>query len=217
MGSPACNDPSLVVPVHELSQSSGACSITGGYVYRGCRMPGFDGTYFYGDYCDGIVRSFEIQGGAATNHQNWSVGNLVFDLTSFGRDAQGEIYVCDRDDGGGVTGSVIMLVPPFTEFEVSGIGSGDGFLLNRTGAWTWEDLEFSSMHPVDNYGVYRGTPGGNFECIHSTLATDWPLGGDATDPGPGQLQAYLVTATFGAEETSGGTPPRTLINPCPAP
>jgi glucose/arabinose dehydrogenase len=222
-GSPSepCNDPSLHVPVHELSQGIGVCSITGGHVYRGCRMAKFNGTYFYGDYCDGNVRSFEIQGGAATNHVNW--GNLGFSLgfglTSFGRDAQGEIYVCDRQNGGDNTGEVIKLLPPFSEFEVSGAGvrEVEQFLLHRTESWTWEDLEFNSMHPVDYYSVYRGQPGGTFDCIHSTLSTEWPMGGDPTNPDPGGLLAYLVTATDRTEETMGDDPPRDLNTPCSSP
>src|SRR5207253_2882455 len=34
------------------------CSITGGFVYRGCRMPDLRGRYFYSDFCSGFIRSF---------------------------------------------------------------------------------------------------------------------------------------------------------------
>lgn len=220
-GSPNCNDPSLTTPVLEYDSTMVACSVTGGYVYRGCRMPQFDGIYFYGDYCDGTVRSFKIVGGLAMQRSNWTSqvdpgGTLLFGLTSFGTDAQGEIYVVDRNPG-----SVIKFLPPFTELEVSGVGAADSFLLHRNGNWTWEDLAYSTMHPVDYYSVYRGTPNSSFTCIHSTTSTDW-VAGDATVPGPGQLLAYLVTAQFKptamtVEDSSAGSPPRTLINPCAQP
>jgi len=214
-GSPNCNDPSLTDPVVDFT-SVGACSVTGGYVYRGCRMPNFEGTYFYGDYCDGSIRSFEIAGGVAINPATWQgqvdpTSSLLFGLTSFGTDAQGEIYIADRSPG-----SIVKMMPPYADLEVSGAGAADRFLLNRTGNWSWEDVEYSTMHPTDYYQVYRGTPDGTFECIHSTASTDW-AGGDALEPASGQLLAYLVTAVDGTDETSGGTPPRTLTSPCAAP
>ena len=49
-----------------------AAPITGGVVYRGCRMPGYAGTYFYGDFCSGFVRSFRLQGGQAVDQRDWT-------------------------------------------------------------------------------------------------------------------------------------------------
>ena len=45
----------LVPPVAEYSHDVGGCSVTGGYVYRGPGLPELDGTYFYGDYCSGLI------------------------------------------------------------------------------------------------------------------------------------------------------------------
>ena len=41
-----------VPPVVEYPHSAG-CSVSGGYVYRGARVPAAVGRYFYGDYCCG--------------------------------------------------------------------------------------------------------------------------------------------------------------------
>ena len=212
---PACNDSELRLPVLEYTHSASACSITGGPVYRGCRMPNFRGRYFYGDYCGGTILSMEVVGGAATNLQNWTFlvgGPFPFDLTSFGFDAQGEVYFADRD------GEIRKIVPPLTDLEVSGNGVSDPdqFLLHPAGNWTWEDLEFNSMYPIEYYRVYRGVPNGTFDCIHSTLTNDWDIG-DLVDPVPGELLAYIVTAVNTTDETSSGNPPRTLANPCGAP
>ena len=49
---PAAPPPGSRCPCVEYGRGDG-CSITGGVVYRGCRMPGYHGTYFYGDYCSG--------------------------------------------------------------------------------------------------------------------------------------------------------------------
>ena len=89
--------------------------------------------------------------------------------------------------------------------------------MHRSGNWSWEDLEYSTMHPVDFYRVYRGQPGGVFQCIHSAAEPGWPAG-DPVVPTPGALLAYLVTAVSpSGEESSSGDPERTLTDPCPAP
>ena len=49
----------LTLPVLDYDHGDG-CSVIGGSVYRGCRMPGYAGTYFYGDYCTAFVRSFRF-------------------------------------------------------------------------------------------------------------------------------------------------------------
>lgn len=43
---------SEVMPIFAYPHSFGK-SITGGYVYRGCDYPEFNGDYFYGDYTSG--------------------------------------------------------------------------------------------------------------------------------------------------------------------
>jgi glucose/arabinose dehydrogenase len=90
----SCNQAGLVLPVVEYGHTGGACSITGGYVYRGTRVPALAGHYLYADFCAGFVRSFRYVGGAATDPRDWSQrlspgGNV----SSFGEDARGELYV----------------------------------------------------------------------------------------------------------------------------
>jgi glucose/arabinose dehydrogenase len=211
-GAPSCNDASLTLPVWEVQQGAGACSITGGYVYRGCRMANYQGHYFWTDYCDGRVRSFLISVGAPTLEVDHSATIAPsFGITSFGRDGQGEVYTVHQN------GTIRKLVPPLSDFEVSGNGVLDTetFLLSDSGDWTWEDLRYNSSHPVDYYSVYRTTLGGIFDCIHATNATSWA--GDTATPLPGEVYAYLVTATNASGvETSGGAG-RTLGIDCPAP
>jgi glucose/arabinose dehydrogenase len=87
----SCNQSGLVQPVHEYNHSDG-CSVTGGHVYRGTALAGLQGHYFYGDFCDGWVRSFRVDGGRAVDHREWSLGSLG-QITSFGVDAAGELYI----------------------------------------------------------------------------------------------------------------------------
>jgi glucose/arabinose dehydrogenase len=75
-----------VGPVYEYSHSTGGCSVTGGYVYRGSAVPAARGRYFFGDYCNGVVWS---RGGGKVRTEPFKVAQL----SSFGEDADGELYL----------------------------------------------------------------------------------------------------------------------------
>lgn len=103
-----CNATSLTLPVIDYDHAGGACSVTGGYVYRGnlSALQPLRGTYFYADFCAGFVRSFRFAGGQATELTDWAAlappGAFV---TSFGEDAAGELYVMTS------TGGLYRIVP----------------------------------------------------------------------------------------------------------
>lgn len=111
-GQPACdcNDPGFTFPVTAYSHDDG-CSITGGYVYRGCAIPSLYGTYFYSDYCTATIWSFRWDGAnGTTDSTDWTtefdpaIGSIG-GVSSFGEDAYGELYICDL--GGGEVFKVI--------------------------------------------------------------------------------------------------------------
>jgi glucose/arabinose dehydrogenase len=91
-GSGSCSTAGLEPPVIEYNHSGGACSVTGGYAYRGSAIPELAGHYFYSDYCAGFLRSFLYLNGAATDQRTWDVGTIG-SVTSFGEDAAGEMYI----------------------------------------------------------------------------------------------------------------------------
>ena len=95
-----CNSGGLTLPVLDYPHLSGACSVTGGYVYRGSAVSALQGTYFYADFCAGFVRSFRYQNGQPTEQKEWPLlrppGSFV---TSFGEDAAGELYVMTQGGG----------------------------------------------------------------------------------------------------------------------
>ena len=68
------------------------CAAIGGYVYRGQGIPALSGHYFYGDLCQGWVRSFRYDEGRVVDQRGWNFPNFSF-LVGFGRDARGELYV----------------------------------------------------------------------------------------------------------------------------
>jgi glucose/arabinose dehydrogenase len=84
-------------PVAEYSHEGGGCSVTGGYVYRGSKVPAAAGRYFYGDYCSGNVWSLKIVGGRATSLREEPF--KVQGLSSFGQDSAGELYLMSVSSG----------------------------------------------------------------------------------------------------------------------
>ena len=91
--SATCDQTGLTLPVLEYDHSNGACSVTGGYVYRGTSIQGLAGTYFYADFCARWVRSFRMSNGQATELTEWTALMPGSTVTSFGQDANGELYI----------------------------------------------------------------------------------------------------------------------------
>jgi len=91
-----CDRTGLTLPVIDYTHADG-CSITGGYVYRGHAVPTLAGTYFYADFCNGWVRSFRYQNGQAGNPREWPMLKPGGQVTSFGEDAAGELYILEAD------------------------------------------------------------------------------------------------------------------------
>jgi hypothetical protein len=80
------------MPALTYDHAGSACTVIGGFVYRGRRIPSIVGDYFYADYCAGWLRSFRYANGAATDRREWNmqhIGNVV----SFGEDSAGEMYI----------------------------------------------------------------------------------------------------------------------------
>jgi glucose/arabinose dehydrogenase len=82
-----------VPPVAQYSHSAG-CSVTGGYVYRGTRVPALRGRYVYADYCSGrlwTMRAGPNPGGV--REDTGRLGVRLGNVTSFGEGSAGELYV----------------------------------------------------------------------------------------------------------------------------
>lgn len=90
-----CDTTGLTLPVIEVSHGdAGACSITGGVVYRGEQIPEIDGHYFYSDYCGGYLRSFLYEDGEVVDEADWTPQvDVAGRVVSFGLDGAGEMYV----------------------------------------------------------------------------------------------------------------------------
>ena len=116
-----CDPASYRPPIFDYAHSSDRCSITGGYVYRGAAgaLPG--GTYVYGDFCSGEILAWD---GTAQS----VLLDTSLNVSSFGEDEQGELYVVDL---GGTVSRIAAAAPPCT-YEVS--PSRATFAMNGGGA-----------------------------------------------------------------------------------
>lgn len=114
---PAAFQP-LVDPIHEYPHSVGS-SITGGYVYRG-RLLGsaFRGRYFFADFVRSRVWSAGLQVDSAGDARVTDVNEHTADLggaatlagvSSFGVDAEGEIYIVSYSRG-----VILKIIGPLT-------------------------------------------------------------------------------------------------------
>jgi glucose/arabinose dehydrogenase len=92
--SQGCDTTGLELPITEYDHSQG-CSITGGHVYRGERLPGLAGHYIYGDYCSGRIWAVRYDGDSIT--QNGLIVDSALMVTSFGTDESGNLYVLASD------------------------------------------------------------------------------------------------------------------------
>jgi len=68
-------------------------SITGGYVYRGKKIPALRGAYVYGDYKTGTVWAFRQSGGKVTEYGQVVGPNPIRFVASFAEDQAGEQYL----------------------------------------------------------------------------------------------------------------------------
>lgn len=91
-----CRAGALTAPVIEVSHDEGACSITGGYVYRGRQSPAMAGNYFFADICAGKIWGAAQVGGRWVRAQ---VAGGVGAISSFGESSTGELYAVDINSG----------------------------------------------------------------------------------------------------------------------
>ncbi|MBI65613.1 MAG: glucose dehydrogenase, partial [Candidatus Marinimicrobia bacterium] len=110
-----CDTTNLILPIFEYPNDANyvktilgirqknmhGCSITGGYVYRGEKIPELYGKYVFGDYCTGKIWSFKYDDNQLTNLEDHSknilnsINKKEFYLSSFGELANGEILLVD--------------------------------------------------------------------------------------------------------------------------
>ena len=91
----SCEAENLIRPIHSYPHENGSCSITGGYVYRGQRIPSLYGMYIYGDFCSGKIWGLSQSDGNTVLNQELLDSSTQ--IASFAEDNDGEIYILAFD------------------------------------------------------------------------------------------------------------------------
>ena len=84
----------LELPVWEYGRDQGI-AIIGGYVYRGPTATALTGSYVYGDYGSGRIWALTI--GSTGTPSNTLLDDTTLQISSFGLDGNGELYICAFD------------------------------------------------------------------------------------------------------------------------
>ncbi|SMP62468.1 PQQ-dependent sugar dehydrogenase [Noviherbaspirillum suwonense] len=101
-----CTSQGSVLPALDYAHdaaSGNACSIIGGFTYRGAAIPELRGTYLYSDLCAGWLKGFRYQNGAATGQVDFRITGAGT-ILSFGEDSLRELYLLTAE------GSVYRIV-----------------------------------------------------------------------------------------------------------
>ncbi len=92
--SDSCDQSGLILPIWEYDHSEGQ-SITGGYVYRGTSLSELAGQYIYGDFSSGKIWALDVSD--IDNPSNSELLDTGLNISSFGIDADNELYICSFD------------------------------------------------------------------------------------------------------------------------
>jgi glucose/arabinose dehydrogenase len=122
-----CHAAAFSQPFYTYNHDVG-CAVVGGFVYRGCKIPGLQGTYFYADYCQGTIHSLRYSGGVITEHVDRTAelapGGIldIGSISSFGLDGEGELLILDS--GGGELFRIQPKLPHGPDCNSNGIADG---------------------------------------------------------------------------------------------
>jgi hypothetical protein len=105
--------PGSVDPIIDYDRTTGG-TVIGGYIYRGTQVPALQGKYVFGDYLSRKIFTLDYDGTTVSNFQDITAqlfptrqgGFNLSNPSSFGEDANGELYITDIGNG-----SVYKIVP----------------------------------------------------------------------------------------------------------
>lgn len=91
-----------IAPIWEYDHQIGK-SITGGFVYRGSRLPVLDGMYVYADFISGRIWALKFDEAAGKVTKSMGIASTGFPVLAFGEDENGELYyMLETIDGKGI-------------------------------------------------------------------------------------------------------------------
>ena len=206
--------PDPISPPAAEHPHSEARSLTGGRVYRGSRLPELVGAYLYGDWSTGRVWGIKHDGHKVVWHRE--LVDTPFNITGFGADHAGEIYVIDQVSGfyrleptteadrpsrpfptrlseTGLFASVVAHRPieAALPFDVAAPQWADGATMQRLAFLT--GLERIEQKPQHNAGGAWTLPDGSV--LIQTLTLD--VLDDAGKPAPRRIETRLMVRQQG--------------------
>ena len=196
---------SLTWPVFEYNHSGGACSVTGGFVYRGSEFENLNGLYIFTDYCNGVFRGIQQAGGEWLDYE--LTGPQGFGWTTFGENSSLDLFVANSN------GNIYKIIDPCAEF-VAEI-TADGSSLTATAGTSYVWIENGVILEGINTPNYIGTEGNTYQvsvtavdgCVslsdEFTIEVPCPI--DVVPDGTiNILDLLLVSSNFGCSESCEG-------------
>ena len=228
-GTLPCNDPTYTPPVLQYDHADG-CSVSGGYVYRGSRLPQLRGAYFFGDFCAGTIWLAAPQGTALNVRR---LAQTISTVTSFGEDSQGELYLGTLDGSlyfltsatGSAADRVGLYDPKASRFHLRQAGGADQAIsfggrnngwLPVAGDWDGDGKSTYGFYDVRRnvFRLKNSLSGGNADRLRrvpaqpaASLAVTGDWNGDGTDtvgvynPATGTFRLSNAVAGNGLEIT----------------
>jgi glucose/arabinose dehydrogenase len=182
-----------VDPIHEYPRSDGF-SVSGGYVYRG-PISSLQGDYFFADYGSARVWSFRYDGANKTEFLNRTPQLLpsagtINEISSFGEDNAGNLYILDLGSNDGVNGGEIYRIESVVQAEpLVPAGASWQYLDNGTNQGTaWRGRLFDDT-------TWKTGPAqlGYGESDQATVVDCGPAEGNECVPGNNPANKYITT------------------------
>ncbi|HVY25345.1 MAG TPA: PQQ-dependent sugar dehydrogenase [Polyangiaceae bacterium] len=79
-----------------ITGHEGDKAMIGGVVYRGSKIPGACGRYFYSNWPSGVIKSIVVKDGKLQGQAFTHTGLGLANLDSFGEDGEGEMYIATQ-------------------------------------------------------------------------------------------------------------------------
>ena len=184
--------PARVNPIFDYPHTTGQ-TVIGGYIYRGQQIPALQGVYVFGDYLGpsgGSARVFTLNydGTTASNFQDITSqlfpipvtgGNVsLVNLSSFGEDAAGELYLTDIGNG-----NVYKISPMLVSAASRKTHSGVPFDI---------DLPLTGLRGIE---CRSGGTNGSYTMIFKFALPISSVGGASVTSGIGSVSSRMIDSS----------------------
>lgn len=210
-----CNNPpsncdptnSTILPTYEYARENGLCAVIGGFVYRGTAYPALDGYYFFADYCKGAIIGLSPDGSGGLTETVF-IPSGIGQATTFGEDANGEIYLTHLNEGRIFRLEENATQPILTLEKTAPLRVNAGepitytLLLNNFAGFTGTNIIVNDTLPANASYVSGGTLNGN---IISWTVPILPIGDTISLQFVVTATQTIFNTTYSAIDSTGAT------------